>query len=174
MVPDGAGGVIEVAVRFPVWFDPVASGCTPMCEAFRLAGQTVGEWADQSSGAFPPTIMNITDGDPTDGDPEPLAQLIHQLATDDGNVLLLNLHISGGTGAKVLFPESEDQISGPNAKRLFRMSSVLPPMFHSAAAGLGYSLRPGARGYGNNAGFIDLVNFLTIGTQAANTRLIAR
>ncbi len=89
-------------------------------------------------------------------------------------MLLLNLHISEGRGAKVLYPDSEDQISDANAQRLFRMSSELPPLFHSAAAGLGYNLRPGARGYGNNAGFIDLVNFLTIGTQAANTRLIAR
>ena len=31
---DGAGGIIEESVKFPVWFDPVANGGTPMCKAF--------------------------------------------------------------------------------------------------------------------------------------------
>ena len=35
-VDDGAGGIIEQSVRFPIWIDPVANGGTPMCRA--LAG----------------------------------------------------------------------------------------------------------------------------------------
>jgi len=171
-IPDGAGGIIELDVKFPVWFNPVANGSTAMCEALTLAGTSIGEWADRNRKAFPPVIINITDGEPTDGDPEPVADLIRQLTTDDGNVLLFNLHISSGGGTKLLFPSSEREITGgPPALRLFRMSSELPPQFIEAATSSGYRLAAGARGYGYNADFIDLVNFLSIGTQAANTRL---
>jgi hypothetical protein len=31
-VPDGAGGLADQTVKFPVWFDPVSFGGTPMCE----------------------------------------------------------------------------------------------------------------------------------------------
>src|SRR5262249_42879514 len=30
-VDDGAGGLVEQGVKFPVWCDPVANGGTPMC-----------------------------------------------------------------------------------------------------------------------------------------------
>ena len=30
-VPDGAGGLVEQRVKFPVWFDPYAKNGTPMC-----------------------------------------------------------------------------------------------------------------------------------------------
>src|SRR5262249_45243871 len=32
-VEDGAGGLVEQTVKFPIWFDPTASGGTPMCQA---------------------------------------------------------------------------------------------------------------------------------------------
>ena len=32
-VPDGAGGLVDQSVNFPVWFDATTSGGTPMCEA---------------------------------------------------------------------------------------------------------------------------------------------
>src|SRR5687768_7913283 len=34
---DGAGGMVEQSVKFPVWFDPVTGGKTPMNEAFEAA-----------------------------------------------------------------------------------------------------------------------------------------
>src|SRR5438045_93816 len=40
-VPDGAGGFVELAVKFPVWFDPAALGQTPMCAALARAEQVI-------------------------------------------------------------------------------------------------------------------------------------
>src|SRR6266550_2241014 len=34
---DGAGGVMEQTVKFPVWFDPYGKGGTPMCAALKEA-----------------------------------------------------------------------------------------------------------------------------------------
>lgn len=36
---DGAGGVVEQSVNFPVWYEPLSSGGTPMCDAIRKAGE---------------------------------------------------------------------------------------------------------------------------------------
>src|SRR5690349_5265460 len=32
-VDDGAGGLVDQKVRFPIWFDAAAGGGTPMCQA---------------------------------------------------------------------------------------------------------------------------------------------
>lgn len=36
-VPDGAGGLVETSVNFPLWMDPVAHGGTPMNRALQYA-----------------------------------------------------------------------------------------------------------------------------------------
>jgi hypothetical protein len=42
-VEDGTGGLIDQTVKVPVWFEPVADGGTPMCEALRRAHQLLQE-----------------------------------------------------------------------------------------------------------------------------------
>src|SRR6266699_456522 len=37
---DGAGGVMDQTVKFPVWFDPYWKGGTPMCAALKEAANT--------------------------------------------------------------------------------------------------------------------------------------
>ena len=91
---DGAGGLIDQTVKFPVWFEPVADGGTPMCEALRRAHHLLQEWVSRHQTAYPPMVFNITDGDATDGDPTSHAQAIGSLSTADGNVLVFNCHIS--------------------------------------------------------------------------------
>ncbi len=167
-VPDGAGGLVETSVKFPVWFDPTASGGTPMVAALRYAAEQVGVWCDAHPDAFPPAVIHITDGESNDGDPEQIAELLRQLTTSDGNVLLFNLHISNATAGKVVFPESESALGSSDARRLFRMSSVLPPIMQQAAQSKGYEIGTNSRGYGYNADFTDLVNFFDIGTRPAN------
>lgn len=36
---DGAGGIVETTIKFPVWFGPVAGGGTPMREALTRAAE---------------------------------------------------------------------------------------------------------------------------------------
>lgn len=36
-VDDGAGGLAEQSIKFPIWFEPKASGGTPMCNAITAA-----------------------------------------------------------------------------------------------------------------------------------------
>src|SRR5690606_13289733 len=68
-VDDGVGGVIEQKVKLPIWFDAVAQNGTPMCEALRQAESLVERWTNDHPDSFPPVIINISDGESTDGDP---------------------------------------------------------------------------------------------------------
>ena len=72
-VDDGAGGLIDQSFKFPVWFEPMANGKTPMCQAMTLAGQVLKEFMTKFPNCYPPLVINITDGRATDGE-EPSAR----------------------------------------------------------------------------------------------------
>src|SRR5436190_800252 len=46
-VDDGAGGIIELTTKFPVWFDPKSEGGTPMRAALDRTIETIGSWCEQ-------------------------------------------------------------------------------------------------------------------------------
>jgi hypothetical protein len=85
-------GVKTVKTR--VWIDPVADGMTPMCEALGLATRIVTQFINQYPRCYPPIVINITDGDATDGNPMTQAAAIQRVHSADGNVLLFNAHVS--------------------------------------------------------------------------------
>ena len=88
------GELAEVMPKLPVWLDPVANNGTPMCHAFSNAHSILKEWVAQHPASFPPVVIHVTDGESGDGDPSELADTLRQLQTQDGNLLLLNLHLS--------------------------------------------------------------------------------
>jgi hypothetical protein len=168
---DGAGGLIEQAAKFPVWFESKAEGQTPMCQALKLASETVSDFIGRFPACFPPIVINITDGRATDGDPEPLASAIKELVTDEGNVLLFNLHISSRDEKPIQFPGIEQNLPEGNSKLLFRMSSRLPSPMGDAARREGFSVSPTTRGFVFNADMVAVIQFLDIGTRTEKTEV---
>ena len=162
---DGAGGVIEVARRFPVWLQPHAEYGTPMCTALQYASQALETWIGQFPDSFPPIVINVSDGNSTDGDPEPLAHHIMKFQTSDGNALVFNVHLSEIATMPIQFPDSEEGLPDELAVRLFRMSSFLPEASRALAASLDLRVSPESRGFVFNADMTSLVQFLDIGTR---------
>ncbi len=169
-VPDGAGGLVEVQTKFPVWFDPRADGGTPMCAALNLAGQTLIDWCEAHPASFPPVVLNLTDGESTDGDPEIFAEQLRQIATDDGEAILYNAHITRLPQAPIAFPDSEGVLPDQFARLLFRMSSPLVGGTLEAARREGYRVGERSRGYMYNVKTEQVIQFFDIGTRAANLR----
>jgi hypothetical protein len=157
----------NVVVKFPVWIDPRNQGWTSMCAGLRLAADTVRDWCAIHPTSYPPTILHVTDGHPTDGDPETLAQLLSTVCTEDGSCLLFNLHIDVGAGSPIVFPSEEGGLVDRYAKTLFRMSSPLPTTALASATAKGFSVRQGARGFIFNASPEAIVDFFEIGTRPA-------
>jgi hypothetical protein len=163
-VPDGTGGWVEIPVRFPVWVQPFAAGKTPMCEALAQVKAILTAWlADHPSG-FPPTVLHLTDGESSDGDPLAIGQEIMSLSTDDGAVLLFNCHISSRRSAKIEYPANDSVLVDGFARSLFAISSPLPANFLAAAAQLGVSAGEGSRGFVFNGDPSSIVQFYEIGT----------
>ncbi|MGI6644110.1 MAG: vWA domain-containing protein [Bacillota bacterium] len=169
-IEDGTGGLVEHTVKFPVWFDPVASGGTPMCQALRGAKGVLETWISRHPDGFPPIVINITDGEATDGDPTAPAGDLTFLAGADGNVLLFNLHLSSHKASPVEFPDREEELPDNFAKMLFRMSSTLPDYMRSFAQEEGYAIAENSRGFVFNADMVSIIRFLDIGTRPGNLR----
>jgi hypothetical protein len=170
-VPDGAGGVYEEEMPFPIWFDPAANGMTPMHAAFSAIVPPLQGWLAEHQGSFPPIVINLTDGAYTDSSPAPVARQIMQMSTADGNVLVFNCHISNQAGASVQFPSDRQAgaLTGL-ARELYDISSPMPEPMRQEASNKGYQLEPGARGYAFNADLVTMVDFLEIGTRAVQDR----
>ena len=167
-IPDEeTGEMIEVPIEAPVWVDPVAEGGTPMCHMLYQAHEMLAQWIAQHPGSFPPIIIQITDGESQDGDPIPYADSVKSLATEDGNVLLFNCHLSMTAADSFMFPATDQGLPDELAKVLFHMSSVLPEPFYRHGLMEGFQMQQGARGMAFNADMVCLIQFLNMGTQAA-------
>jgi len=163
-VPDGAGGWVEIPVRFPVWMHPAAEGKTPMCEALAHVKTILESWLSDHPRGFPPTVLHLTDGESSDGDPGEIGRQIMSLKTDDGSVLLFNCHISSRRGTKIEYPVDETALPDGFARTLYQISSKLPSSFLAAAAQLGVQATEESRGFVFNGDPSSIVQFYEIGT----------
>ncbi len=165
-VDDGAGGLADQTIKFPVWFEPVAGGGTPMREALELARQTISDFTSRYPNCYPPIVINITDGAANE-DPESASAALRSLASTDGPVLLFNAHVSERPDRPIEFPSSESQLPDDYARLLFRMSSTLPAPMLETARREELLVADDARGFVFNADLVAVIRFLDIGTKVA-------
>lgn len=157
----GAGGG---TVNAPIWVEPIARGGTPMCAALNRAGRIAATWTTRYPETFPPIVVNLSDGEATDGRPEVWAQRLQSLRTSDGGLLLFNINLSAQPNVPIVFPVDGAGMPDRLAQRLLEMSSPLPPDMVHTARGQGLELVPGARGFAYNADMRTLALFLNVGT----------
>jgi hypothetical protein len=169
-VDDGAGGLIDQTVKFPIWFDAVANGGTPMGKALSLAQQSIQEFVQKHPDCFPPMVINITDGEATDGDPSNAASALRQIASTDGNVLLFNVHCSSTKSQPIIFPSPDEALPDRFAELLASMSSELTENMRIGAQTDGIAVSDRSRGFVFNADPVALITLLEIGTRAGNLR----
>jgi hypothetical protein len=168
-------GVTEEEIERKIWVKPLAAKLTPMYAAFNMAKQFLEEWLVKNSGldCYPPTIINITDGEATDAKPNELIAIANQiktLSTQDGNCLLYNVHISGSGSNSIIFPESSDELpDNKYATTLYEMSSEIPERYNADIAKIKAVLNTSNfRAMCFNADAKQLVNMMNIGTSQTN------
>jgi hypothetical protein len=166
-IDDGAGGILEQKIKFPIWFEPKAEGKTPMCRALAMARDSLAEFLQRFPACYPPMVINITDGMATDGSPEPFATALRKLSSQDGNVLLFNARLSSRPTPAIEFPDSEGSLPDEYARILFRMSSLLPVRIQLAARNEGLRATDAGRGFVFNADLVSVIRFIDIGTKVA-------
>jgi len=155
----------------PIWIRPYSVNNTPMTKAFENAKRLCNDWINWGNhkDCHPPIIINITDGEATDGGRNfnllrsELEQIKH-LGTNYGTVNILNIHISSRSGDKLLFPCVLSSSNDMFEELLFEMSTPLTENMIRIAQQKEYKLQDNARGYVFNGNATDLINFLNIGT----------
>ena len=136
-----------------------------------LAKELLEDWIIRYKGkdVYPPTVINITDGQLTDATFDEILQTtrsIRELYTIDGNILLLNLHI-GKESSEVLFPAGKNELPDDRfAHLLFDMSSDMPDIYNNSLSRLkNIDLSGTFTGMTFNAGMDKLIYIMDIGTR---------
>ena len=121
------------------WIEPVAAGkYTRAHKAFAMAKNLLDRWMKEhhEKDCYPPTIINITDG-AFNGIPNPhevntqLANEIKAMFTNDGNVLVWNIHVTPDNKDQLLLPVSKTEINNDkDSECLYNMSSLLPSRYN--------------------------------------------
>ena len=141
-----------------------------MREALTRAAEDLVAWCDAHPESYPPTILHVTDGESTDGYPEEIANHLKQIRTNDGDVLILNIHVSTLGVDAIRFPASASCLPDEYAKLLFIMSSQLPEHLIRFAQEKGHVVGIESRGFMFNAEAPEIVDFFDIGTRASQLR----
>lgn len=119
---------------------------------------------------YPPTIINITDGEYNGATDDEMMQLSNQLKsmfTNDGKVLFFNIYVAPGHVESVTFPTTPGELNGNGyGERLYNMSSLLPLNYNEQIRNLFGDKQADIRYHamGVNAGMERLVKMMRIGT----------
>lgn len=145
---------------------------TRMDKALRRTEGLLDNWMKEhhDKDCYPPTIINITDGEyngVTDDEMLQLANQLKSMFTNDGNVLFFNIHIVPGHSESVVFPATVGELNNNGyGEKLFNMSSLLPLNYNEQIRGIFGDRQTDIRyrAMGVNAGMERLVKMMKIGT----------
>lgn len=166
-------GVREIEVEKKQWLQARHDGkSTRMNKAFLHAEGLLDDWLrqHQTQDCYPPIIINVTDGEYNGASREEMQQLANRLKakfTNDGNVLLFNIHIIPGQTEAIMFPASIGEMrANKYGESLFEMSSLLPLNYNEEIKALFQDKDKDIRyrAMGVNAGMEHLVKMMKIGT----------
>lgn len=166
-------GVAVKEVEKVQWMEARHDGrWTHLHKAFGHAQILLDQWMEKhhDQDCYPPTIINITDGEFNGASQEDVIQQANELKslfTNDGNVILFNIHFTASKSAEeVVCPIEISELSGNSyAEALFIMSSLLPERYN---ADISRCLNDGRAGrhkaLGVNADATTLIKLMDIGT----------
>jgi hypothetical protein len=125
-VSNGAGGIVTINKKTPIYFDvEPASGSSPQ-PAFAAAAAIIGEWCGQHPTGRAPMILHLTRGSQDPAEITAAAAEVSSLHTSAGPVLIHNLVITESPHKALSYPDSAADIDGEGLKALWEASSPLP------------------------------------------------
>lgn len=158
------------------WIKPVTEDFTPMHTALTHIQGMVSRWCSkiENLDSFPPIVFNITDGECNDATSDELikaARSITQTGTNDGNTLLINIHLSSSPNSQSeIFPSDADyHAESEYQMTLYRMSSLMPRTMEPLIEEIGTHRGKGPyRGMAYNITPSELLAILNIGSESIN------
>ena len=166
-------GIVVKDVEKVQWIEAKHDGhWTHLHKAFAKAQQLLSQWMEkhQDKDCYPPTIINITDGEFNGAKRDEVLQMANELKsmfTNDGNVILFNIHFTAGkSDEEVVCPIEISELGGNSyAETLFNMSSLLPERYNTDISRcLNDNRVERHRAMGVNADATALIKLMDIGT----------
>lgn len=141
-------------------------------EAFDYARKLLNQWMEEhhNKDCYPPTVIHITDGEFNHATKSEVMQNANELKamfTNDGNVILFNIHFTADKNAdSVACPINKSELGGNSyGEALFDMSSLLPERYNPDISRCLNDSRPGRHiAMGVNADATTLIKLMDIGT----------
>ena len=154
------------------WLEARCDGnWTHVHQAFDKAKALLDQWMQEhhEKDCYPPTIINITDGQFNHATREQIVQQANELKamfTNDGNVLLWNIHITPTNMEQVLLPIGKNELKGEKySELLYDMSSLLPTRYNQAISDIrGDSVDSRHVAMATNTDMSTLIQLMDIGT----------
>lgn len=174
-VSDGAGGLVDMNVKMPIWVEPTDTDTwTDMKGAFLMAKKLVEDWVADKPDNPAPVIINISDGVPYYDhknsndcmeETKTIANEIMQISNSDGNVLIFNAEI-GDTSQEIITPNDDSEVKkgGAGAEFLYDISSVIPEGYIDAARKNELPVKPNSRGCVFSADAVTLIKLIDFGS----------
>lgn len=154
------------------WVEANHSGAwTHLHTALDCAKRLLTDWMNQHKNriCYPPTIVNITDGQYNGVSDDIVLQKANELksmSTIDGNVIFFNVHITPLTENSCIFPTSKLDIGESQlANKLLSLSSLLPSRYNEQINSLKQTANPNRHfAMGVNVDMATLIKIMDIGT----------
>ena len=165
-------GTVVKEVEKVQWIEANHTGSwTHFHTAFEHAKRLLDKWMEEhhDKDCYPPTIIHITDGQYNGAAKDEVQQKANELKsmfTNDGNVLLFNIHITPNEEPALTFPKSKEELGDSRyAKDLFDLSSLLPLRYNDEICKV-KSTDPSVRhsAMAVNADMTMLIKLMDIGT----------
>lgn len=144
---------------------------THVHKAFEKAKTLLDSWLAEhhEHDCYPPTIINVTDGVFNGSTRENLIQQANELKamfTNDGNVLLWNIHITPDHIEQILLPVSKEEVKADKySELLYDMSSLLPERYNRPISDLrGDNINERHVAMTTNTDMSTLIQLMDIGT----------
>ncbi len=165
-------GVMIKEIEKVQWLEARCDGnWTHVHKALDKAKILLDQWMKEhhDKDCYPPTIINITDGQFTQVTREQVVQQANELKamfTNDGNVLLWNIHITPNNLEQVLLPIGKEELKGDKySELLYDMSSLLPTRYNQAISDIrGDSVDSRHVAMATNTDMSTLIQLMDIGT----------
>lgn len=128
-VSNGAGGLITMTKRTPVFFDVEPTSESPPHSAFVAAAGIISDWLAANPSGQPPLILHLTRGGHTPDDVEAAVAVLDGIIGSRRPVLQ-HLVITEVPHRSLAYPASDSELDTAGLKALWQSSSTVP---HSEA-----------------------------------------
>lgn len=124
-VSNGIGGLISVNRKKPIYFDVEPTAGVPPVTAFETIARLCGEWSGKHAGtAISPIVLHLTRGRLEPGDIDWAAGALSG-AAGAAPATLYHLIVTGQPHKSLAYPDTDEEITDANLKKLWSVTSLL-------------------------------------------------